>query len=86
MAQLRANSRLLHPDFLSNTDLYEFARVDREQFQVLGSIEVERGQGQGNHDPDHPVLPDPKHPDPGQGLPVGSSKLVNFDREICLCT
>ena len=37
MAQLRANSRLLHPDFLSNTDLYEFARVDREQFQVMGS-------------------------------------------------
>ena len=86
MAQLRANSRLLHPDFLSNTDLYEFARVDREQFQVLGSIEVERGQGKGHHDPDHLVPPDPKHPDPGRGLPVGCSKLVHFDKEIGFCT
>jgi hypothetical protein len=34
LAQLRVNSRLLNPEFLSDSDLYEFARLTPEQFQV----------------------------------------------------
>ena len=33
-AQLRANSRLLNPDFLSEQDLYEFTRLSPQQFAV----------------------------------------------------
>ena len=38
----------------------------KEWSKVRLRVEVEWGQGQ-----DHP---DPKHPDPGRGLPSGSSK------------
>jgi hypothetical protein len=35
LAQLRVNSRLLNPEFLADNDLYEFARLTPEQFEVL---------------------------------------------------
>ena len=38
MAQLRVNSRLLNPEFLADDDLYEFARLTPEQFEVLKGL------------------------------------------------
>ena len=32
--QLKANSRMVHPEYLSQQDLYEFSRLDPGQFQV----------------------------------------------------
>ena len=32
--QLKANSRMVHPEYLSQQDLYKFSRLDPGQFQV----------------------------------------------------